>query len=52
MLTDNEEESEFSLTMEAEHRFDDSDEMDTDHTNADSESTSDLRASLADWAIP
>lgn len=51
MHTDSEEESEPSLTMEAEHRFDDSDEMDMDHRDACSESTSDLRASLADWAI-
>lgn len=51
MNTDSEEESELSLPMEAEHRFDDSDEMDMDHTDACRESTSDLRAALADWAL-
>lgn len=51
MHTYSEEESELSPTVEAEHRFDDSDEMDMDRTDTCSESTSDLRASLADWAI-
>lgn len=51
MHNDSEEESELSLTMKAEHRFNDLDEMDMDHTDACGESTSDLRASLADWAI-
>ena len=44
-------ESELSLNMEEEHRFDDSDEMDLDHRDACSESNHDLGSSLADWAI-
>ena len=44
-------ESELSLNMEEEHRFDDSDEMDLDHRDECSESNHDLGSSLADWAI-
>lgn len=51
VMHSDDEESELSLTMEAEYRFDDSDEMDMDYTDACSESTSDLGASLVDCAI-